>query len=296
MGGEITVGSVYGEGTTFTFHVICPGGREGFLAEVKTPEAISVLVYESNAYNAGGMDFMLHDLGVTYLVCNDIGETREAFLQGSFTHFFFDKSSKEDFRDIFESKSLETENETGTSCKFILLKEILEKYDKEVPNAVNRPVLITNLADVLNRKKTYEQRSSNEHDTLSFKNVFILVVDDNQVNRMVAEGLLLRYGAVVDTVSSGKDAIAAVKKNIYDLVFMDHMMPGMDGLEATKTIRALGGRFENLTIIALSANAMSGARELFISAGMNDFLSKPIIIKDLKEILVKYLPPEKMSF
>ncbi|MDR2181718.1 MAG: response regulator [Treponema sp.] len=288
MGGEITVGSVYGEGTTFTFFVVCPGKREGFLAEVKNPGNISVLVYESGVYNVGGIKFALRDLGVPYLVCETIDEAREAFLSGSYTHFFFDSAAKEQFRDFLGADF--------SSCKFILLKEILEKYDREVPNAVNRPVLITHLADVLNREETDDVHGSNESADLMLTNVSALVVDDNQVNRMVAEGLLRRYGAEVDTAQDGEEAIVMVKKKTYDLVFMDHMMPNMDGLETTRAIRALGGRFEQLIIIALSANVMPGAGELFTGAGMNDFLPKPIIIKALKKLFLRYLPPEKYYF
>ncbi|MDR2766869.1 MAG: response regulator [Treponema sp.] len=288
MGGEITVGSVYGEGTTFTFFVVCPGKREGFLAEVKNPGDISALVYESGVYNVRGMEFVLRDLGVSYLICGTIGEAREAFLGGGYTHFFFDSAAKEQFRDLL--------NADFSSCKFIMLREILEKYDGEIPDAINRPVLITHLADVFNSEKAHDARGSTDDGVLTLANVSTLVVDDNQVNRMVAEGLLRRYGAEVDTAQDGKEAVSMVKKKAYDLVFMDHMMPGMDGLETTRVIRALGGRFEQLIIIALSANAMQGAGELFAGAGMNDFLPKPIIIKTLKEMFLRYLPPEKCYF
>jgi signal transduction histidine kinase/CheY-like chemotaxis protein len=287
MGGEITVGSVYGEGTTFSFYVVCPGRQEGFLAEVERPGEKRALVYEPNAYNADGMEFMLRDLGVQNSICTDLNRAKEAYLAGSFSHVFFDSSAKEGFREF-----LDMGNSAG---KFILLKEISEKYDREIPNALNRPVLITALADALNGKKNYEHRRTKE-DGGSFmvKDTLILVVDDNQVNRMVAEGLLRRYGAEVDTAAGGEEAIELIKNQHYDIVFMDHMMPGMDGIEATKKIRSLGDHFTRITIIALTANAISGVRETFLREGMDDFLSKPIMVKDLKAILSKHLPPEKI--
>ncbi|MDR2143921.1 MAG: response regulator [Treponema sp.] len=164
----------------------------------------------------------------------------------------------------------------------------------EIPNALNRPVLITRLADVLNGKKNYERRENNEDsDPFRVKDTLVLVVDDNQINRIVAEGLLRRYGAEVHTASGGEEAIAMVKEWNYDIVFMDHMMPGMDGIETTRKIRSLGNRHTRLTIIALTANALSGVREMFLREGMNDFLAKPIMVKELKNILSKYLSPEK---
>ncbi|MDR0600043.1 MAG: response regulator [Treponema sp.] len=287
MGGEIAVNSVYGQGTTFSFYVVCPGKRAGFLAAVDKPEVLRVLVYESNAYNAEAMKFMLQELNVYHTLCTDLGAARRAYQERDYSYVIFDNAAKESFREFFE--------EDGRNGKFVLIKEIVEKYDREIPNVLNRPVLITHLAGILNGKKNYEPRQIRE-DGGSFmvRNALILVVDDNQVNRMVAEGLLKRYGAEVHTAQSGEEAIAMVQKQDYDIVFMDHMMPGMDGIEAAQQIRSLGNRFTRLIIIALSANALSGVRETYIRAGMDDFIPKPIMIKDLKLTLEKYLAPDKI--
>jgi len=123
----------------------------------------------------------------------------------------------------------------------------------------------------------------------------ILVVDDNELNLKVALGLLNLFKISADTALSGSEAIELVKRNDYDIVFMDHMMPEMDGIEATKEIRSLGGKFERQTIIALTANAVSGAKEMFMLNGLNDFLSKPIETGNLTAILREWLPPEKIE-
>jgi CheY-like chemotaxis protein len=123
----------------------------------------------------------------------------------------------------------------------------------------------------------------------------VLLVDDNRVNLMVAEGLLQKYGVETASATDGQKAIEMVKEKDYDIVFMDYMMPGMDGLETTKAIRALGGRFCSMPIVALSADAISGTEELFFEAGMNDFLSKPILIDELNEMLLNYLPEDKIK-
>jgi CheY-like chemotaxis protein/HPt (histidine-containing phosphotransfer) domain-containing protein len=99
----------------------------------------------------------------------------------------------------------------------------------------------------------------------------------------------------IETCESGIQAVDKVKNNIYDMVFLDHMMPDMDGTEACKNIRSLEGEyFKKLPVIALSANAVSGARELFLESGMNDFISKPIDAYQLNRVLTTYLPPEKI--
>ncbi|GHV83976.1 hypothetical protein AGMMS50212_13160 [Spirochaetia bacterium] len=125
----------------------------------------------------------------------------------------------------------------------------------------------------------------------------ILVADDASVNLTVAKGYLAAHKFEIDTCENGVQALNMVKQKKYDLVFLDHMMPEMDGTEACKNIRALGTEYsKNLPIIALSANAVSGARDLFIESGMNDFISKPIDGVELNRALAKWLPKENIEF
>jgi len=123
----------------------------------------------------------------------------------------------------------------------------------------------------------------------------VLVVDDLDMNIYVIRGMLSPYGLQIDTAISGHEAIEKVKSNTYDLVFMDHMMPVMDGVEATHEIRKLGPEYEKLPIIALTANAVSGMKEMFLANGFDDFISKPIIIQELDELLKKWMSPGKIA-
>jgi signal transduction histidine kinase/DNA-binding NarL/FixJ family response regulator/HPt (histidine-containing phosphotransfer) domain-containing protein len=123
----------------------------------------------------------------------------------------------------------------------------------------------------------------------------ILVVDDNEFNLKVAVGLLDLYKINARTASSGKDAINMIKENNFDIVFMDHMMPEMDGVEATNEIRKLGGKYKQIAIIALTANADKGAKEMFLENGFNDLVTKPIDVRELNSALEKWLPPEKIK-
>ena len=119
----------------------------------------------------------------------------------------------------------------------------------------------------------------------------VLVVDDNSVNLNVSSGLLQLCKITADTAASGMQALELIQQREYDIVFMDHMMPGMDGVEVTKIIREKG---IEVPIIALTANAIEGAQEMFLAAGMNDFLTKPINKTELKQMLEKWLPAEKI--
>ena len=124
----------------------------------------------------------------------------------------------------------------------------------------------------------------------------VLIVDDNLVNRKVAAGLMRPFAMQVDTAKSGEEAIRMVQEKEYDLIFMDHMMPDMDGVETTHVIRGLEGEYyKNVPIIALTANALSGVKEMFLAEGMNDFVAKPINIKELSETILSWLPFELLE-
>jgi signal transduction histidine kinase/DNA-binding response OmpR family regulator len=134
-----------------------------------------------------------------------------------------------------------------------------------------------------------------EGHTLIAPDAKVLVVDDNEFNIRVAEGLLGLFKINVHKASSGKEAIELVQKNDYDIVFMDHMMPEMDGVEATGIIRKLGEKYKRQPIIALTANAVQGAKEMFLSNGFDDFISKPVDIQEMYKILKEWLPTEKIE-
>ena len=118
----------------------------------------------------------------------------------------------------------------------------------------------------------------------------VLVVDDIDINLIVAEAMLEQYGILPDKALSGQEALDLIAKKNYDLIFMDHMMPEMDGLETARRIRALGGEWEKVPIIALTANAVAGVRRMFAENGFNDFVSKPIENDLLGACILRWLP------
>ncbi|MCL2600336.1 MAG: response regulator [Treponema sp.] len=124
----------------------------------------------------------------------------------------------------------------------------------------------------------------------------VLVVDDIRTNLSVTVGFLDRYRCNVDTCTNGFTAVHMVQRKYYDMVFMDYMMPRMNGIETMHEIRALelkGHDYRGLPIIALTANTSQGAREMFLAEGFNDYISKPIEISKLNSVLRKWLPGEK---
>jgi len=136
-----------------------------------------------------------------------------------------------------------------------------------------------------------------------------LIVDDIPANLKVTKGLLAPYGIKTDTASSGKEAVEKVKKFKFDIVFMDHMMPEMDGVEAAALIRAFENESASLIedetrrypltripIVAMTANAIRGMREFYLENGFNDFITKPVIPKSLHEIIIKWIKTEPKPY
>ena len=129
------------------------------------------------------------------------------------------------------------------------------------------------------------------------KDYRVLVVDDNMINRKVATAMLASYGFQIHEASSGKAAIDLVKKNVYDIIFMDHMMPEMDGVETTQIIREECKETASQTVIvALTANAIQGAKEMYLENGFEDFLSKPFERIQMHELLERWVPQEVRDF
>ncbi|MDR2734909.1 MAG: response regulator [Spirochaetota bacterium] len=139
----------------------------------------------------------------------------------------------------------------------------------------------------------FKKTASTEH-VLRAPEANILVVDDNEFNLRVAVGLMGLFDINIKTAMSGQESIDMVQKEDFDIVFMDHMMPGMDGVEATAKIRELGGRHATFPIIALTANAVQGMREMFLANGFNEFVAKPIDLSEMEAVLLEWLPEKKV--
>ena len=131
---------------------------------------------------------------------------------------------------------------------------------------------------------------------VSFSGVKALIVDDEPMNLVVASGLLREYEMLPDTAESGKESIDKYKDGDYDVIYMDHMMPGMDGVEAMKRLRQVAAETgRHPIIIALTANALSGAKEMFMKEGFDGFIAKPIDIAEFERVMNRLLPVEMIK-
>jgi signal transduction histidine kinase/HPt (histidine-containing phosphotransfer) domain-containing protein/ActR/RegA family two-component response regulator len=293
MGGSITVESEYGKGSTFT--VIVPqgiGSPEPFAA-VEDAANKKVLVYEGRVNYAKSTCWSLENMKVPYTMVTNQDDFAAALYREKWFFVFSGYGLYEKIKPLMEQPDTAFSGSQRPPLA-LMVEWGTEAY---VPGVrfVSLPVQSLSIANTLNGKadsKGYAESSGAVRFT--FPRARLLVVDDIATNLKVAEGLLAPYRAAVDTCFSGLQAIEMVKSEAYDIVFMDHMMPEMDGIEATAAIRSLEGeRFRTVPIIALTANAVVGMQEMFIKNGFNDFLAKPIDISKLDETLDRWIPKEK---
>lgn len=160
----------------------------------------------------------------------------------------------------------------GSEFSFVLKQEIID------PTPIGKPDL------------THEYDDRQYEATFTAPSAKLLVVDDNAINRKVFTNLLKQTKALISEADSGKQCLEMIQDTKYDMIFMDHMMPEMDGVETLKAIRAMSGNINIGTpIIALTANALSGSKEYYLSEGFDGFLSKPIDPKKLEKLISNVL-------
>jgi len=140
------------------------------------------------------------------------------------------------------------------------------------------------------RKQTPER--GNIRETFTAPKAKILVVDDNLMNRVVVKGLLKQTLLQIEEAANGEECLKKTQDTYYDIILMDHMMPGMDGVETLKLLRRQAGACVNTPVIVLTANAVVGVKEFYLEQGFDDYLSKPVSGRLLEEKLLKYLPEE----
>ncbi|MCQ2506221.1 MAG: response regulator [Lachnospiraceae bacterium] len=146
------------------------------------------------------------------------------------------------------------------------------------------------IGDFSKKIKQNKEKSGKTHSELYAPGAKVLVVDDVDMNCKVFMGLLKNSGMDIDKALSGREAIGKCKEKRYDLIFMDHRMPVMDGVECFHILRKMDTPNKNTPVVILTANALSGAREEYVKEGFDEFLGKPIEIKYLENTIRKFLP------
>ena len=209
------------------------------------------------------------------------------------THVFIAQAEYEENRAYYEDLA-------GTLRVIVIAEREFVLDNESRLLMIHKPFSALSVANLLNGEigeRGFAEAQAAGRKPFTCIGVRALAVDDEEMNLVVAKGVLGSYGIEVDTCLSGREAIALCSSVSYDIIFLDHMMPGLDGVETLKKIRELnGGMYQDLPTIALTANTVSGAREMFRSEGFTEFVPKPIERTVLERVLRKVLPKSCIQY
>ncbi|MBQ7920877.1 MAG: response regulator [Lachnospiraceae bacterium] len=301
MGGFITLQSEYGKGSEIKFVIPQKVVDETPIVSLKNPEKLRMAIYinmEQFGYETIRDEYtnyiihMVTQNGVSCHMSRNLAELKRRIERESFTHVFITDVEYWEDREYFDR--------LAETTKLIVAMDRQDDVDINNPklHKLYKPFYVVPIVMFLNEeldhKSITEGMVRKEHFVAP--EAKILVVDDSPMNIRVIQGLLKPYQVQIDTALSGFEAIDKVDTNVYDFIFMDHMMPEMDGIEALHRIRRKPGNyFKTVPIIALTANAIAGMREKFMSEGFNDFVAKPVSLSVLERVLLRTLPKEKVQ-
>lgn len=299
MHGTIRVDSEYGKGSTMTVEIPQKIVDEAPFLTLKQSEGIRVVLYgDKEQYPSMGDQYynianehIWNALGVPCRNIVNFVELMHAVEQKTMTHLFIGIGEYTDQKNYFDQIAQHI--------------NVYVMHDPQYPirlganvNGIHLPFYSINVVSALNGEAFYNQLIDEKEIVVQFRAPFarIMIVDDNEINLRVAEGILRLYDVQAILARSGKEAIELLKDQDIDIVFMDHMMPEMDGIETTEIIRRTGGEYgRKLPIIALTANVVNDAKKMFLEHGFQDFLAKPVKLKDIDATLRRWLPGTKIE-
>jgi len=312
MGGAIGCTSEPGKGSTFWFTAQLkrqPEENEAVSRSLKNLQGIRVLIVDDNSTNRTILHHQLSFAGAV-AECAESGQQALDILASSVSGISFDLAILD--LDMPGMDGIELAQKIKSipeiaGIPLVMLTSVGQFGDAEraqkagVVSYVRKPVRQSHLfgciQTALGTSRIPGQSENNPPgDPFSAKfSARLLLAEDNPTNQIIATAMLENFGCDVEVAANGKEALDAVNRKSFDLVFMDCQMPEMDGLEATKAVRELGREAGQLPIIALTAHAMDGDREACLAAGMNDYLSKPFKPDQLRNILELWLPHCKID-
>jgi signal transduction histidine kinase/CheY-like chemotaxis protein len=293
MGGQVTIKSNEGEGSEFSFFV-----KLNEANDKKTPTRLELndykaLIIENNPKVAQLLEKMLNRWHAETKIVSELLESDfEQYLTSELSCIYYQPSD-------FSGKQMKLATRIRAhscynGCPIVLMHRIGQSFDNDTLNNLGftssliKPITESNLISSIqifedsptkNQLSTIDQANADLNKKRSIK---LLLVEDNQVNQVVAQGILQEFGLTADIAENGLEAIKRLENNSneqqYDLIFMDCHMPELDGYETTKQVRAgkVKGLETTIPIIAMTANAMKGDREKCLNAGMDDYISKPV--------------------
>lgn len=296
MDGSVNVSSVYGEGSTFSFEIPQKVNDWAEVISVEDKENIFAFGYIGKGRLARQIYIDAKALGVNATAVYSLEK------YDRLAELYADEMKGKRLVFITDERNYVTElenfvNEHPEFEYFVVVNyHSTRKSDKDNVHFLKKPVSAITLSFALNNNtEGLHQEKANLEFEFVAPDAKVLIVDDNEINLAVSEGLLKPLKMQVVTANSGINALKLLDNEKFDIVFMDHMMPEVDGVETTRIIRRMHPELDDMPVIALTANAVGDAKKMFLSEGMNDFCAKPIELKALVAMVKKWLPAEKIK-
>ena len=290
MNGKISVESEYGVGSTFSFELpqLVWDESPSVVVEPEKPILAYVLSSNKNIHESLERDF--GRLSAKYIPIQKTDEISEDNGDSEVYLFIDHPNFHPDEQDYIKAHA----DITG-----VLMIDFGTTVEFGIPNLiiVKKPMYSLNIGTIFNHEDIHKKFNKEDETKFDFiaPDASVLIVDDNPVNLTVAAGLMKPLQMTIETALSGREAIDMITVKHYDLIFMDHMMPELDGIETTHLIRRFHEDYNTVPIIALTANAMEEMRSTFLVEGMNDFIAKPIEMPTLINALKLWLPADKIK-
>lgn len=290
MGGEISAESTFGVGSTFSLRIPQKGNSTELLVSEIKDENQNIVYLEPNLQYQNRVAKIFEDLNVACKFVNDRKELETLANSETFSHIFVDSVCYKECESFLKSRIGKEE--------IVVSAGIADNLNSVgFATILIRPIHILNVADVLNHVSTSYVRQVISRGGFVIPSCTIMVVDDNFTNLNVASAILKKYEANVITASSGKECLRLLEDTDVDMIFLDYMMPEMNGIDTLGCIRKLPHpKYKELPVVALTANVVSGAREMFIEAGFNDFIPKPIVVDKIEKSMRAFLPKELIVY
>lgn len=299
MGGFISVKSTLGKGSEFQIVVPQKVVDDRPMVAVHNAESMNVISYinterfeltEIRDDYVSNIRHMTESLEVRYHQCRNLAELKRRMDKEIYTHVFVTTDEYMEDKAYFDE----------ISHQVVVI--LLQNRENSIMTGGNikslyKPFYVLSIATILNGEYSLQRLDGSYYQQKRFiaPEASVLVVDDNLMNLKVVEGLLRPYKIKVFVATSGRECLEKLDNSRYDMIFMDHMMPEMDGVETAHKIRAKAGSyFQNVPIVALTANAIGGAREMFLEEGFQEYVAKPIEMSHMERVLRKYIPEEKI--
>ena len=286
MHGDISVKSEFQTGSVFTFKVPQRFTSMDTVAGIPDPRTFRILVFEKNEEYTKHVMKILEGFGIDADIAHNSQDIERLMNINTYTHVFISNERFDECEKVLNNRLV-----SETIVAFLDIDDNIQIT--KATNVLTRPIHVLNIASLLRNETNSYVREVSRKGGFECPHANILVVDDNYTNLNVASAILSKYKANVLTALSGKDCLRILNDNEVDLVFLDYMMPEMNGIDTLEHIRKLpGNKYTAMPVIALTANVISGAREMFLEAGFDDFMAKPVSIDRMEKALRKYLPKE----